>query len=185
MFTHGANGSIEGLPLTGVNPGPGYLWLFDMENVASVSLNQGPIPADRNAFFTVAGVLDSRLRWPGEQAGGVISQSFGSHDFQRTFARVDSGRLADGSALFFSASYSDADKWRGPGQAMDGRTNAEFGWQKALTDRLDARMYYAWNDYSANNYRPLTYAQAQDLGTYRNFDYSSVSSATAAQAVNY
>jgi iron complex outermembrane receptor protein len=185
LSSHGGGGSVDGLPLTGINPGPGNQWLFDMENIAAVSLGQGPIAPDHLAFFTTGGALDSEIRWPQAQRGFQAGQSLGSHDFRRTFVRADSGLLGDGSDLFLSASYTQADKWRGPGQAPSGRSNAEGAWSRPLGEHANARLLFAYNDVKADNYRPLTYAQASDLNTWRDFDFSSTSSATPSAAVNY
>ncbi|EGQ61217.1 TonB-dependent receptor, partial [Acidithiobacillus sp. GGI-221] len=39
---HGGIGTVEGLPLSAVNPGPGEQFLFDMENIRSVTLLSAP-----------------------------------------------------------------------------------------------------------------------------------------------
>ncbi|MFD2112597.1 TonB-dependent receptor [Thiorhodococcus fuscus] len=185
IASHGAMGSVDGLPLTGINPGPGYLWLFDMENVESLSLTQGPIPPDRLAFFTTMGVLDNQLRWPEAQAGAHLSQSFGSYGFQRTFARLDSGELSNGMSFFGSASYTSGDKWRGPGKSPDGRENFEGGVVQRFDGGIEAKLYFAYNDMSLDDYRPLDYAQARNLSRYRNFDYNASPSSNPADRVNY
>lgn len=185
LSTHGGGGTVDGLPLTGINPGPGNQWLFDLENMAAVSLRQGPISPDRVAFFTTGGVLDSAILWPQAQRTIQLEQSAGSFNFLRTFFRADSGKLADGSAFFLSTSYTDADKWRGLGKSPSDRINVEAAWSRPLGQRGNGKILFAYNDFEAHNYRPLTYAQATNLNTWRNFDYSSTSSATATQAINY
>ncbi|MEJ1960069.1 MAG: TonB-dependent receptor [Gammaproteobacteria bacterium] len=186
LATHGGAGTVEGLPLTGINPGPGYQWLFDMENFAAVSLAQGPIAPNRLSLFTTVGSLDSQLLWPLAQRELYASQALGSSDFRRTFARFDTGRLGSrDTALFLSGSETRADKWRGVGHTPDGRHNVEAGLQSQLSDRFEVRLYGAYNDMDGSNYRALTYAQAKDLKTYRDYDYAATSSATSADAVNY
>ncbi|MBK1732577.1 TonB-dependent receptor [Thiococcus pfennigii] len=185
IASHGGMGSIEGLPLTGINPGPGYQWLFDMENISQVSLTQGPIPPDRLAFFTTTGVLDSRLRWPEAERGGQFTQSFGSFDFRRSFLRLDSGQLAGDLSFFASASYTDADKWRGPGKALDGRENFEGGIAASFGNDTEAKLYFSYNDMSQHAYRPLDYEQARNLSDFRDYDYAKRSSPTPSEAVNY
>lgn len=185
LSTHGGGGTIDGIPLTGINPGPGNQWLFDMENIAAVSLRQGPIASDRSAFFTTGGVLDSEILWPKAHSGVRASQSGGSYALLRSYARADSGQLADGSAFFVSASYTEADKWRGPGESPSGRSNVEAAWTRPFGEQGKAKLFFSYNNARANNYRPLTYAQAKNLDAYYDYDYSSRSSATPATAVNY
>jgi iron complex outermembrane receptor protein len=184
LSTHGSTGTVDGMPLTGINPGPGSQWLFDMENIGGVSMQQGPISPDRVGFFTTGGSFDSEIRWPQER-NFEASQSFGSSKFTRTFARFDSGKLEDGSDLFLSTSRTDADKWRGYGKAPGGRTNVEGGLSWLFGGQGKGKLLFSYNDAKANNYRALTYAQASDLNTWRNYDFSQSSSATAATAVNY
>jgi iron complex outermembrane receptor protein len=185
LSTHGGGGSVDGLPLTGINPGPGNQWLFDLENIASVSLGQGPIAPDRLAFFTTSGVLDSEILWPQAERGLQVAQSLGSDAFKRSFARLDSGQFAEGSALFLSGSHTEADKWRGPGLAPSGRTNVAGALSHPLGSSGFARLLVTYNDVEADNYRPLTYAQATDLDTWRDFDFSSSSTAVPATAISY
>lgn len=74
-------GTVDGIPLSGINPGPGVTWLIDNENLSKIVLRQGPIPSDVSSYFTIGGVIDSRLRWPEKKMGGEISQSVGSFSF--------------------------------------------------------------------------------------------------------
>lgn len=182
---HGSIGTVDGLPLSGINPGPGYQWMFDEENIGAVTLRQGPIAPDRFAFFTTGGAMDSEIRGPLATAHIQASQAFGSNDFTRSFVRGDTGQLSDGSALFLSASRTSADKWRGPGQSPSYRDNVEAGWSRPLGDKGFMKLTYVYNDMKGNNYRPLTYNQAKDLNQWRSYDYSTTSSNVASQAVNY
>lgn len=170
VSTHGVSGTVEGLTLGGPGPGPGYLFLFDKENLRQVDFAQGAMSADRGGLFNTSGALDSKLRWPQAKAGGEIGLSLGSDGFQRAFLRADSGRLASGTAFFFSASHTQADKWRGHGEAPGDRENIELGISQHF-DKLDIDVLYARNDQAQHNYRGLTYAEARDLSTYRRADY--------------
>ncbi|WP_176256821.1 TonB-dependent receptor [Derxia lacustris] len=178
--SHGGNGSVDGLVISAINPGPGYLWLFDAENLAEVTLAQGPVASDRGALFTTSGALDSRLLWPQSQAGARTSVAFGSHEFRRVAARLDSGELSTGSRLFVSASNVSADKWRGNGRSPSDRTNVQL----ALGQRLgpvDVRFAVAAGSQSQNAYRALSWAQTQNLAANRGYDFDATPSATAAQ----
>lgn len=185
LSTHGGGGNVDGLPLNGINPGPGNQWLFDLENMSAVTLSQGPVAPDHFAFFTTSGVLDSEVRWPQAKHNLQVAQSAGSNNFWRTFVRADSGQLENGSEIFLSASYTDADKWRGTGKSPAGRNNVEGAWSRPLGEHGKGKLLFAYNDAKANNYRPLTYSQASNLGSWRYYDYDASSSATATTAVNY
>jgi iron complex outermembrane receptor protein len=182
----GSNGTVDGIPLTGINPGPGYLWSIDNENLRGIELLQGPIPSDRSAYLTTAGVIDSLIRWPEPRAGGLLSQSVGTHGFLRSFARLDSGPILGGTtALFVSGSWTEASKWRGFGQAPDGQANVAMGIETHPIESLEARLLFSYSDLRANTYRALTYPQATTLGQYRFFDFVSAPFPPATTAVNY
>lgn len=170
VSTHGVAGTVEGLPLGGPSPGPGYLFLFDKENLAGIRFAQGAVAADRAGLFTSYGAIDNQLRWPTRQAGADLSLTRGSDAFRRLFARVDSGLLPSGTAMFFSASDTTADKWRGEGRAPSGRENVEFALQQFIGD-FKLSLALAQNVQAQNNYKALTYAQTRDLDRYRYADY--------------
>lgn len=171
VSTHGVAGTVDGVALGGPGPGPGYLFLFDKENVAGISFAQGPVAADRAGLFNTYGALDSELLWPRPEARREVSASFGSERFQRYFARLDTGTLSTGTALFLSASDTSADKWRGYGKAPAGRENVEVALRQSV-GKLDLKLIYARNDQAQNNYKALTYTQATDLNHYNGYDYA-------------
>jgi len=170
VSTHGVAGTVEGLALGGPGPGPGYLFLFDKENLASISLAQGAVAADRAGLFNTYGAIDNHLRWPTAQAGADLAFSAGSENFRRLFGRVDSGLLPSGTAFFVSASDTHADKWRGEGEAPSGRENVEFGLQQKLGD-LKINLALVQNAQAQHSYKALTYLQASDLARYGKVDY--------------
>lgn len=160
--------TINGLPIQGIVGGAD---LFDLNDVASIDLYRGGLQANQGlGFSSAAGVLDLRLRRPGEKFGGMISQGGGSNGFWRTFARVDSGLLPSGTAFFVSGSIADADKWKGEGDAW--RRNVAVGVTQSLGDAVDIAVYGVHNDQKAYDYFPLSYAQAQQLGQFAWLDYN-------------
>lgn len=170
VSTHGVAGTVEGLALAGPGPGPGSLFLYDKENLRRVDVAQGPVAADRGGLFNSAGALDVTLRRPENERAGEITLSVGQDGFSRAFLRADSGRLASGTALFFSTSKTAADKWRGHGDAPGDRDNIALGIAQNF-GRLDIDLIYARNDQAQHNYRGLTYAESRDLSLYRRSDY--------------
>ncbi|NTV11313.1 MAG: Plug domain-containing protein, partial [Zoogloea sp.] len=176
---HGNHGTVDGLTLSLINPGPGYLQMFDMENLAGVTLAQGPVPSDQPAFFTSTGALDSQLLWPADKAGGTLSGAVGSKAFARSFARVDSGSFGPGNTrVAVSASDAHSDLWRGPGESS--REN----YMAAVATELGAltlKLLAANSNLEQNNYPPLTAAQAQNLDQYARLGYDATPQAGAYQ----
>ncbi|EFL51997.1 TonB-dependent receptor [Solidesulfovibrio fructosivorans JJ]] len=165
--------TIEGLPI-GINVGNGSMGNFlDMENVSSLSLGRGPIAADKGfGFGNSAGALDMLLRKPADTPGATFSEQYGSFGFTRSFARLDTGESPLlGTRFLGSASYSQTDKWRGKGYTD--RTNIMAGLAQPLFYghvRLEA--YGIYNAFHQDEYRPLTYAQTQNMSLYRGFDFT-------------
>lgn len=185
MASHGANGTVEGVPLNGPGPGPGYLFLLDDESIARISMALGPIPPDRFSLYDTVGQLDTAILWPQMQAGGRLTVGVGEDGFQRQFLRVDSGLLPGGNALFVSASAASADKWRGSGESPERRENFALGFSHA-SGPLEMKLFAAHNAMVADNYRGLTWAQAQNSSLYDEIDYDPVpTGSTAASWVNW
>lgn len=177
--------TIEGIPSSVSVAQGGMGNLFDLENVAGISLYRGPQPANVGfGFGNMAGAMDLSLRGPEDKLGAMVKASGGSEGFHKYFARFDSGKLGPGETrFFFSASNSDTDKWKGPGEQFRDTVNA--GLAQPLGDKASVELYAAHNKFKRDEYRSLTYAQSQDLGTYRSYDYNPTLTGKAAQDVNY
>ena len=175
---HGANGTVDGLNLSGIGPGAGYLTMFDIENFSGASLAQGAVPPDKVNLFTVAGALDSQLWWPSGDGERTFSASAGSFNFQRLFARVSSGTIGDGTHLALSASDTSSDLWRGPGTSKRGNYEA------VVTSQIgdwDLRFLTAKSDMDQHNYRSLTAAQAGDLNQFQKLGFDATPNAASPQ----
>ena len=172
-FTFGSlSQTINGLPI-GVSTGYGASGNFiDLENIDAMTLYRGPIPADRGlGFGDAAGALDMQVLAPTYTPGATIDQKIGTYNFNRTYARLDSGELASGTRLFGSVSHAVADKWRGTGDAE--RLNLMGGLAQPLfNDRLNFEVYTIYNKFNEDEYRPLSYAQTTNKSLYRGFDFT-------------
>ncbi|VTZ51883.1 TonB-dependent receptor [Methylocella tundrae] len=170
---HGSsNITFDGVPLAGVNPGAGAQWLFATENIKAIELYQGPVASDVNSFFTNAGVVNSLLRWPETKPGAEFSQGFGSYNFLRSFSRVDTGLLFNGTTnAFVSGSWTDADNWRSPGKAANNNFNVAAGLHTQI-EAFDAKLFFSYNSMRQNTLPALTYAQVKNLGANNYFGYS-------------
>jgi len=167
--------TVDGIPLAGVNPGPGAMFLIPNEDIARTTLYQGPIAPNVLSYFNSAGVIDSRIAWPKDKMGGEISQSFGSYNFLRTFARVDSGLLFNNTTKFFlSGAWTDAEKWRGTGKSPDGKGDFTAGLETQPNESLNIKALVAHTNIDQNTYSALTYAQASNLAQYRFYDFTGV-----------
>lgn len=167
--------TIEDLPLTGIvgANGIGGGELFDMENISELNLYKGAVASDKGfSLSTSGGVINANLLSPSQDFGATVKQSFGSDNFQRTFGRVDSGKLASDSSFFLSFSNTSGDKWKGEGGSPDGKQNFNLGYTQNFGDRVTSNLYAAYSKIKLHDYRSLTYAQSRDLDTYYDYDFN-------------
>ena len=176
--------SVNGTPSSVSVAQGGMGNLYDLENVEAITLWRGPQPANVGlGFGNLAGSIDVNLKPPAASAGAAVRAAAGSNDFHKLYARIDSGEFGLGSRLFLSGSTAETDKWRGPGHQS--RDNINFGWTQALGSRGSLELYAANNRFQRDEYRPLTYAQSRDLGTYGKTDYNANLTGNAASDANY
>jgi iron complex outermembrane receptor protein len=174
----------DGVPSV-VNVGQGAMGsILDMENIETMSFTSGPSNADSGfGFGNNAGSIDMKTKKASDTFGVYLKQSLGEDSFSRTFVRVDSGKLVHDAKFFVSLSHSDADKWRGDGEAK--RDNIEAGATLPISDTLKVDLLYAHNDIERNDYRGLTYAQAAHVSDYYDYDFNSAITGVAANDKYY
>lgn len=173
--------NINGLPIYGIVGGAD---LYDLEDIARLDVYRGPIPADKSfGISNATGVIDQIILGPQDQASSFFEESFGSWDFNKVFARFDSGLLSTGTKMFVSASTTDEDKWTGVGG--NSRNNAALGWSQKVGEDVKVEVNAVYNDFEGNPYRALTYAQVQTLGAYYYYDYNAKLTGNASTDVNY
>jgi iron complex outermembrane receptor protein len=171
---------VDGMPISS-NPGGGKQ-LMDMENVSSIDLLKGYLPADKNlGFSSLIGKVDMNLLSARSKSGAEVSQSFGSDDFMRTFVRFDSGKIGD-VAVFGSFSHLTNDKTKGAGDLK--RLNGTVGLTYTPNNAFKAKITAIRNSDDHHNYYNLSYAEASDLGANFNKDFST-SKPTASNDINY
>lgn len=164
--------TLEGLPLKGIGPGNGLSTMVDLENIETIAVTKGAVAADSGfGYGSDNGMVDMRLRSPQDYPHCTLKQGFGSEDFSRSYARLDTGVLLDAAKAFVSASYTDADKWKGKGQSPDGRKNFAFGLSSA-GQPFEVEIYGIYNEDHRHDYRGLSYEQTKNLSEYQDFDYN-------------
>lgn len=178
--------SIEGIPLA---PPPRFgprEAAFDTENFSAIRLMRGASPVEfGNGWGSSAGSADVSLLEPSTDRHFQVKQGLGGDSFQRTFLRFDSGAWDGGTRAALSYSNASADKWRGGGEAPKKRENVFLDFLQPLERGGSARIFVNHYSYSGSLYRPLTYAQANDIGNFQDFDYNASLSGKPGTDVNY
>lgn len=84
------------------------------ENLQSVTASSGAGDVGLPSYSSLGPIVSYRTMLPAKEFGGFLSQTFGSDDLRRTFARLDLGEH-DGLSGYVSGSRIESDLWRGPG----------------------------------------------------------------------
>lgn len=160
--------TLEGVPNYGIMPIGPRDYLYDMENIRSINLYKGSIPADvLSATGNKGGVIRLDFKKPAEDFGILARQSMGSDNYTRSFLRVDAGRLPGGVSFFGSYSYTRSDKWKGFGN-VGPRHNMTLGVNKKISDDLNVELYGLYNHLERHDFRELDYDQAKNIS--RTYD---------------
>ncbi len=164
--------TVEGMPDYGIMPIGPRETLFDTENLKGVALYKGASPTDLGTGNgNKGGSIELYFRRPAENQGIEFSQAFGTDEFSRTFVRFDSGSLPTGSAVFASYSYTDVDKWKGPGEAGP-RNHVDAGFTQKIGDLAEVDGFFSFNDAEYDSFRPLLYSEAKNLDDNYRLDYN-------------
>ena len=165
--------SVAGVPNWGGNPIGPREYLYDTNNFEGVTVYKGVVPADIGTGVGArGGAIELHPRWPSLEPGAQIEQAAGSDSFTRTFLRLDSGSLTPtDTRLSASFSRSEADKWKGPGDAGP-RTNVNLMLVQPTGDTDDIKVFFNSNSIDFDQYRKLSYAETQSLSSTYRSDYN-------------
>ncbi|MFX1680233.1 TonB-dependent receptor [Mitsuaria sp. CC2] len=161
---------INGVP---VNDSGGYAVYpqeyADQENLCTQSLAQGTPDVDSPNAGATGGNITVTSCDPEDKQRIRVSQGFGELSYTRTFLRYDTGRFLNNSAkVFVSYSHTEADKWKGEGQAKKDHIDAAFRWDLNQDNVILGSVLY--NRAINNNINSISLAQLRANGY--NFDFS-------------
>jgi iron complex outermembrane receptor protein len=178
--------TVEGVPNYGGNPIGPRDYLYDMENMKSVSVYKGAVPGDiGTGVGSRGGAVELRPDWPHEDFGVGFKQSLGSNAYTRTYLRLDSGEVTDaGTAFSGSFSYAESDKWRGEG-SLGPRLNGNFSLSQPFGEKTTVKLWYNHNDLDQHLYRALSWDDIQDLGGNYEKDFNNTLTGNTSQDIFY
>lgn len=171
--------TVEGVPNYGGNPIGPRDYLYDLENINTIAVYKGAVPADiGTGVGSRGGAIELRPDWPHEKFGAQLSQSAGTDNYYRTFLRLDSGKLPTvDTRLSGSYSYTQADKWRGPGE-LGPRHNFNLSLSQPITNKADIKLWYNYNSIKQDLYRALNFTETRNLDANYYKDYNANRSGT-------
>jgi iron complex outermembrane receptor protein len=110
--------TFDGMPLNDTGNYSAYTnQLLDSELIERASVNQGTTDVDSPTASATGGTIAFMSPRPMEDAGGQLNVSIGENNYERAFVRVDTGAFGPwGTTAWLAASYTNYDKFRGPGE---------------------------------------------------------------------
>jgi iron complex outermembrane receptor protein len=136
---------------------------IDPEILEKVTVNSGTTDVDSPTASAAGGTVNYRTIKPREDFGVVFQPSFGSFNYQRYFGMVNSGEIMNtGIKAFFAGSYTNYDKFKGPGELEKQQYN--FKLQKDFANGDFINFAAHWNQNRNAFYRNPTKAQFQQYG---------------------
>jgi len=178
--------TVEGVPNYGGNPIGPRDYLYDLENINTIAVYKGAVPADiGTGVGSRGGAIELRPDWPHEKFGAQLSQSAGSDNYYRTFLRLDSGKLPGiDTRLSGSYSYTRADKWRGLGE-LGPRHNFNLSLAQPISNKADIKLWYNYNSIKQDLYNSLSFSETRSLDANYFKDYNATLTGAAATDINY
>lgn len=141
----------------------------DQENVCTQSVTQGSPDAESPHAGATGGNVSITTCDPEDKRRFRVSQTLGQLDLTRTYVRFDSGRFADNKLkVFLSYSHTQADKWKGKGEAKKDHIDAAFRYDINQDNVILGSVVY--NRAINNNIYNPSLKELNDNGYY--FDYS-------------
>jgi len=141
----------------------------DGENLCSIFATQGSVDTEAPHVGASGGNIGLTSCAPSDNFSVYSAYSGGSLEYQRTFARIQTGLIGGVWKSYFSYSKSLIDKFKGDGRAD--RNHVDFGTEVDLGKGSKITGSFLYNRALNNNYRTINRQQIDQFGT--NLDFSS------------
>ncbi|MBS9773736.1 MAG: TonB-dependent receptor [Tenacibaculum sp.] len=180
--------TIEGIPNYGLSPIGAREDIYEKENLQSVSLYKGAVPADVfSGSGNRGGSIDLSIKRSSKEWGTNLHQAFGTDAYSRTFFRFDTGELNNGkstSSAFISLSYTTADKWKGFGKLAE-RKNLSVGFTHKFNDKLKLELFSVYNNNFRHDFKKFKHAEIIDFDKNYNADFINLKDKSLAEYRSY
>lgn len=101
----------------------------DNENLGSVVASPGAGDVSLPSYASLGPIVSYNSILPSEELGGMAAITIGDDNLQRTFLKLESGKIG-GFSAYFSRSKVDSDLWRGAGtidrEHLEGKLRYDF-----------------------------------------------------------
>ncbi|HEY2346125.1 MAG TPA: TonB-dependent receptor [Xanthomonadaceae bacterium] len=139
----------------------------DTENYGDITVEQGIPDLDQPDSGAAGGHIAWATINPTHDAGIDFTQSGGSHDYERTFFRFNTGDTGPVRS-WISYSYNSVDKWRGAGDLAVYKIDGKSIWD--ISDNATISASFQFNHEVRDSYESLTKSQLATCGYYCDYD---------------
>lgn len=140
------------------------------ENIARGVVSQGTGSLSTASNSNLGGTIQFYSLDPSDKFGARVDQSFGSHNLDRTYARLDSGTLSTGTKLSLSFVHEDEDKWKGGGKLGQPLYQVNFKLVQPVGDSGRISLFANYSDHRESENQTLSLEQFSKLGY--DWDYT-------------
>lgn len=102
----------------------------DNENLGAVVASPGAGDVSAPSYSSLGPIASYSTVNPSDEMGGMVSITIGDDNLQRTFVKLETGKIG-GFSAYVSRSKTDSDLWRGPGtidrEHIEAKAIYEFG----------------------------------------------------------
>ena len=146
---------------------------LDPELIERASVNQGTTDVDSPTASATGGTINYTTSRPLRQQGGQVTVGLGEHAYGRVFGRYDTGAFGPwGTTAFVTASYTNYDKFKGPGELEKKQFNARLF--QDLGDGNFAGVSAHWNENRNNFYNNFITLASLEAGTFLENDIACI-----------
>ena len=172
--------TFDGIPLNDTGNYAIYTnQMIDPEIIQTIDVNLGTTDVDSPTASAIGGTINSRTRLPGQEMGGMVSLSSGQENFRRIFGMLDTGAFGPwDTSAFVSGSYSENDKFKGPGEIFKRQINGRVHQGLENGNFISAAFHFNVN--RNNFYRNASDATFRQIG--RDYDNLATCTRDAATA---
>ncbi|HWQ86348.1 TonB-dependent receptor [Brevundimonas sp.] len=137
--------TFDGVPLNDTGNYATYTnQQLDPELIERASVNQGTTDVDSPTASATGGTINYTTARPLQEAGLQVNASVGEFNYGRVFVRADSGAFGPwGTTGYLTASYTNYDKFKGPGELEKQQYNGRL--YQDLGDGDFASLAFNWN----------------------------------------
>ncbi|MDP3735848.1 MAG: TonB-dependent receptor [Hyphomonadaceae bacterium] len=132
----------------------------DNENLGSVVASPGAGDVSQPSYASLGPIVEYHSIDPDDELGGTISHAWGDDNLNRSFVKLQTGKIGPMSA-YVARSKTDSDLWRGGGyidrEHWEAKVKLELGLDTSLTFKYVANDFF---DYDSPTFSKATYYSA-------------------------